>query len=76
MSNCPKDKFLLLGDYNLSKGKWVFDNDKVIPDLLSIPNFESNILVNLSYNNLMQYNLQCNRSGSLLRDLNFQIYLM
>lgn len=36
MYNYPKGKCSILDGYNLSKVEWIFDNDKVIPDLLNI----------------------------------------
>jgi len=53
------DKFLVLGDYNLTNVNWLINNHKVIK-------YESNILFALPYVNLMQNNLIHNSFGSLL----------
>lgn len=60
------DKFLVLGDYNLTNVNWVTNNHKIIPRLSNNNCYESNIISLLSYVNLMQYNLVYNSSGSLL----------
>ncbi|KAL4083887.1 hypothetical protein QTP88_029203 [Uroleucon formosanum] len=60
------DKFLVLGDYNLTNVNWVINNQEIIPRFSNNNLYESNILSALSYVNLMQNNLIHNSSGSLL----------
>ncbi|XP_060861783.1 uncharacterized protein LOC132938784 [Metopolophium dirhodum] len=66
MSKYYNDRFLVLGDYNLTNVNWVSNNRKIIPRLSNNNLYESNIISALSYVNLMQNNLIHNSSGSLL----------
>lgn len=66
MSKYYNDKFLVLGDYNLTNVNWVSNNRKIIPRLSNNNLYETNIISALSYVNLMQNNLIHNSSGSLL----------
>jgi hypothetical protein len=63
--NC-NSKLLICGDYNLSNIKWQSVNGSVVPVSASVGSLESNVLARLSFQNLIQFNLIYNRSGSLL----------
>lgn len=66
MYNKCNYKFLILGDCNLLNIQWISLNNKAIPNLSNIHNFNSNILTSFLYINIMQYNLVYNSSDSML----------
>jgi len=61
--NC---KIIILGDYNLPGLHWSVVNNKIVPDSRKFSNLETNILANLSYLNLQQFNVTKNRKNSIL----------
>jgi len=64
-NNCHS-KFLIFGDYNLPKISWQSVNGSIVASGARAGSLESDVLAQLSYLNLMQFNLIYNRSGSLL----------
>jgi len=55
-NNCHS-KFLIFGDYNLPNINWQSVNDSIVASGARAASLESNVLAQLSYLNLMQFNL-------------------
>lgn len=59
-------KIILLGDYNLPGIHWSVVENNIVPNSFKYSNLETNVLANISFLNLQQFNTIINRKNGIL----------